>query len=243
MDLKELESGVNPATHWYYQSKKIPLCNYAASIATKKKLVVDVGAGSGFFSEALQKIMPDKIAQIIQVDTAYTPTQLAESNAVNCIKQHQLPDTMGNALVLLMDVLEHLEDDLGMLLAIKSKSVSEHENYFFITVPAFESIWSDHDVYLEHYRRYTKKSLTRLLNKAGFKITRTYYLYGSLFPWVFLKRKLARAFTSKNHTPQSDMKPLPAWLNSLLLKYSTLEMMITKYNRFFGLTCVAEGSF
>ena len=33
MDLKELENGVNPDTHWYYQSKKLPLLRFSEQLA------------------------------------------------------------------------------------------------------------------------------------------------------------------------------------------------------------------
>ena len=45
MDLKELENGVNPNIHWYYQSKKIPLFDYTQkALRSAQGLdIVDVG--------------------------------------------------------------------------------------------------------------------------------------------------------------------------------------------------------
>ena len=97
------------------------------------------------------------------------------------------------------------------------------------------SVWSSHDTYLGHYRRYTRQTLTRLLMQAGFQPTRVYYLYGGFFPLVYLKRKLRKA------VHDTDLQNHPVWINRMLLQYHTLEMRIARFNTFFGLTCVAEG--
>jgi len=245
MDIKELESGVDPSTHWYYQSKKIPMLRFIDSIKKDddKFNLIDIGAGSGFFSYEINAYCPENIVKTMLVDTGYSTSEIATSKNALIQKQHELPESLQNSVVLMMDVLEHLEDDLQMLKNIKRNARAGKENHFFITVPAFQSVWSAHDVYLEHYRRYSKTSLLHVLNEASFKTDRIYYLYGSLFPLVFLKRKMGNPFSPKNKPIVSDMKPLPNWLNKLLLKYSQIEMMFTKYNSWFGLTCVAEGRF
>ena len=137
-----------------------------------------------------------------------------------------------------MDVLEHIEDDIAMLQSIKKNCVGDN-NYFFITVPAFESLWSGHDDYLGHYRRYRIASLKRALAAADFKVTNSYYLYGSLFPLVWTIRKISNLF--KKGAAQSDMKPSSALINALLLKFNAAEMRIAKNNKLFGVSCVAQG--
>ncbi len=243
MDIKELESGVDPHTHWYYQSKKQPLLRFVSSLQADALHLIDVGAGSGFFSLELQHCFPQTFSQISLVDTAYTEEEISRSGGEPVKKQHELPVKIEQSLVLMMDVLEHLENDTRMLTQIKARASADTPNHFFITVPAFKSVWSAHDVYLGHYRRYTKSSLKKVLLDNGFIVDKIYYLYGTLFPLVFLKRKLSAFFASDNASPQSDMKQLPSWLNALSLKYSSLEMVFTKYNTWFGLTCVAEGRF
>jgi hypothetical protein len=244
MDLKELESGVDPFTHWYYQSKKIPLLNYVDQMIRQMPAfnLIDIGAGSGFFSEELIRHCPNHIAEARLVDTGYSTLEINEAANHRLKKQLHLPEQISNSLLLLMDVLEHVPDDLDMLKQIKHQTVSGSNNQFFITVPAFESIWSAHDEYLGHYRRYTRQSLTSLLNNAGFQVNRVYYLYGTLYPLVYIKRKLNGLLSDKKALPQSDMKPLPTWLNRALLNYCQFEMQYTTRNSSFGLTCVAEGS-
>ena len=82
MDLKELESGVDPKVHWYYQSKKVPLFRYFKKVAaaTDRPLnVIDFGSGSGFFAYELYEAFPDQIAQVLLIDIGYTEEELAST--------------------------------------------------------------------------------------------------------------------------------------------------------------------
>ena len=122
MDLKELESGVNPEVHWYYQSKMVPLVNYTRKVlaTTQQVTVVDVGSGSGFFAISLEKKFGDQIKKVYLVDINYTPEEIAATKGAKIEKVLSIPSRIENGLVILMDVLEHLEDDLKMLTEIKA---------------------------------------------------------------------------------------------------------------------------
>lgn len=237
MDLKELELGIDPNKHWYYQSKLIPLVNYYKQIQQNGiNQLIDIGAGSGFFSNALFERNTDKITNVQWIDTGYSELEMKESAASIINKHHSIEEHVSNSLLIMMDVLEHIEDDANFLKSIKEKC--DINNHFFVTVPAFKSIWSGHDEYLDHFRRYTISSLRNVLESQSFQVDKIYYIYGSLFPAVWLKRKLL----FKNNTqPKSDMQVLPNFINSFLKNYSGLEMKVSKLNSFFGLTCVAEG--
>lgn len=239
MDLKELENGINPDIHWYYQSKKLPLFTYTKKTLKKADplTIVDVGSGSGFFALEIEKHFPGQIRKVYMVDIGYTELEMAETKGKKVEKTHFIPEKIENSLVILMDVLEHLEDDLAMLQSIK-KAASGGNNYFFITVPAFTSLWSGHDNYLGHYRRYKIATLRSVLQKAGFNTTNTYYLYGSLFPMVWAARKLDNL---KKKEATSNMRPFNSLTNSVLLGLTSAEMKIASANKLCGVTCVAEG--
>lgn len=240
MDLKELESNVDQDVHWYYQSKKLPLFDYAKKMIKKtgqKITVIDVGSGSGFFAIALKNRFPDDIAKVYLVDIGYSQEEMDATKGKDIEKVHRIPDNIQNGLVILMDVLEHLEDDLKMLQDIKAACTGDN-NYFFITVPAFMSLWSGHDVYLGHYRRYKIPMLKDVLNKAHFFTTNSYYLYGGLFPMVYAVRKLDNL---RKKEAQSNMKPFNSLTNSILKAFCSAEMKIASANKVFGITCVAEG--
>lgn len=238
MDLKELEQGVDPKTHWYYQSKKLPLLRFVKSVAQQqnsKITLIDVGSGSGFFMYELMDAIPDKIEKVWLVDIGYSDAEIAETKNKIIEKNKTLPSQIQNGVYVMMDVLEHLPDDKAMLLDIK-KSCSGN-NYFFITVPAFQSLWSGHDVYLEHFRRYRIATLRNVLSEAGFNTNITYYIYNSIFPLVWLVRKIS----NKTYKPKTSLKPIHPMLNAGLKTFHTIENGLGKWNKLFGVTCVAEG--
>ncbi|MCC3154074.1 class I SAM-dependent methyltransferase [Hymenobacter sp. BT770] len=239
MDLKELENGVNPDVHWYYQSKKLPLFNYAKQLVGRGKplTIVDVGAGSGFFALELEKHYGEAIAKVYLVDIGYSAAEIAATQGRKIEKVLAIPPVIENGLVLLMDVLEHLPDDLAMLQSIKAACVGE-ENHFFITVPAFRSLWSGHDVFLGHYRRYRIPMLRGVLTKANFRSIKNYYLYGSLFPLIWAVRQLSNL---RQQDAASNMRPASPAVNRVLLGLTSAEMKLTTANKLFGVTCVAEG--
>ena len=239
MDLKELENGVNPEVHWYYQSKILPLIAYTRKLlkSGKQLTIVDVGSGSGFFAISLEKKFPDQIRKVYLVDINYTSEEIAATANTKIEKTLRIPDKIEDSLVILMDVLEHLEDDLKMLQEIKANA-SGTSNNFFITVPAFYSLWSGHDVYLGHYRRYKIATLNSVLQKAKYNIENTYYLYGSLFPMVWVARKLDNL---KKKKATSNMAPFNPLVNKILLGITSAEMAVSAANKIFGVTCVSQG--
>ena len=239
MDLKELESGVNPDVHWYYQSKKVPLVDYTRKLLSTIDglTIVDVGSGSGFFALLLERQFADRIKKVYLVDINYTPEEIAATRGLKIEKTLRIPDQIEKGLVIMMDVLEHLDDDLAMLKSIKKNAVGK-DNHFFITVPAFQSLWSGHDVYLGHYRRYRIKTLRAVLNKADYAVQRCFYLYGTLFPAAWLIRKL-HSLSKKE--ADSNMKPSGALVNAMLLHYNSAEMKVAPLNKVWGITCAASG--
>ncbi|MBD3231372.1 methyltransferase domain-containing protein [Candidatus Dependentiae bacterium] len=71
-------------------------------------------------------------------------------------------------MVVAFDVLEHIKNDH---LAVKEITrVLKKGVIFIFTVSALNFLYSHHDKFLEHYRRYDKDSLKKLLNDFNFKL-------------------------------------------------------------------------
>ena len=87
-------------------------------------------------------------------------------------------------LITLFDVLEHIENDHNALLHLNK--LLKNQQFILLTVPAFNFLWSDHDDALSHYRRYTKKTLSLVLENSGFKIIRISYFMTWIFPFIGL---------------------------------------------------------
>ncbi len=123
--------------------------------------------------------------------------------------------------IFMLDVLEHLDKDteslavVGQLLAEKGKVL--------ITVPAFQFLWSSHDDFVHHKRRYTKKSLTKSINDAGLTIDYVGYFNSFLFPLAIVQRFTYKIFsiTSKSH-----IKLPPKLLNMVMQHIFSFESRI-----------------
>jgi hypothetical protein len=51
-----------------------------------------------------------------------------------------------------------------------------------VTVPAYQWLWSGHDEINHHHRRYTRRSLVRVAEQAGWELVRTTYFNSLLLP-------------------------------------------------------------
>jgi predicted TPR repeat methyltransferase len=181
MDVKEETIlGERIGSHWYYKSKADALLHLLRD--TDFSEILDVGAGSGFFS----KIMLEKTRaqRACCVDINY-PSQYDDVVAGKPLVFRSSCEKTSADLVLLMDVLEHVDDDVQLLSTYVDKAPSGA--YFAITVPAFPFLWSSHDVFLEHKRRYTKESLIRVVERSGLVVDTCCYFFGLVFPLALLR--------------------------------------------------------
>ena len=113
-------------------------------------------------------------------------------------------------LVVALDVLEHLDDDRASLAALQKQLKTD--GHLVVTVPAYQFLWSNHDVVHHHKRRYRMAPLKDLLETSGFELLRVSYFNTLLFPAVFTVR-IAKKFIGD----RSSDDALPReWLNSAL---------------------------
>jgi len=226
MDLKELNL-VNPNTHWYYQAKLLAIKNQFNKFSSSPREICDVGAGSGFFSLAIANI--DKGDRVTCVDPNYISEESRSNDAIKFVKKISSEEIKKTSVFLFIDVLDHVEDDL-LLLNDYLKN-GKPGALVLISVPAFKSLWSYHDEYLEHFRRYTLSELEKVCKEADLEILYSRYLFGFLFPAVWLIRKI-----KLNKTQKSEMRPQHKLVNYILMWIEKLEHSSLHRNKFVGLS-------
>ncbi|HEY3045464.1 MAG TPA: class I SAM-dependent methyltransferase [Vicinamibacterales bacterium] len=235
MDLKEAGLlGPDGHRHWYYASKSRALLRCLAGRQPAR--ILDVGAGSGLFSKMLLHRTTAKSA--ICVDSAYSEDWSETASGKPIAFRRSSP--VGDAdVVLLMDVLEHVDDDVGLLKAYAA--TARPGTRFVVSVPAFRWLWSRHDEFLEHRRRYTLRQLQRVLSDAGLSPIAGFYFFGALLPAVAISRLSQRLFGA-GQKPKSDLRRHHPVTNGILTAVCLAECAIARHNRAFGLTAfgVAE---
>jgi SAM-dependent methyltransferase len=175
-------------------------------------VVFDIGGGNGFVSLGLQRAGWDAV--VVEPGLAgATNAQQRGLLHVICstfedagFRQHTLP------AVGMFDVLEHVEDDQGFLRALHDAIIPGGR--FYLTVPAYQWLWSAEDTYAGHFRRYTLPSLTLTLDQAGFDVEFGSYMFSMLPLPIFLRRSLPyllglkEATTSQSATKDHAIRAL-----------------------------------
>jgi len=224
MDLLEDGNAIDRG-HWYYRHKYLVIKRAIEQVNKNSFTLSDIGAGSAIFSQQVFEKYPDN--KFYAIDINYSEEQLSCSSGNFTYTRVLVPAD----IYLLNDVLEHIENPRELLESIHKLSQSDYT--LIVTVPAHKILWSSHDVFLGHYRRYTKSNLLKYFqNEARYRVLDSHYLYQTLFPLAFFAKKLKR---SKS---KSQLKTHNAVINFILNKILVLETYLNL--RFpFGVSLVA----
>lgn len=226
MDLKEEDIlGADIGRHWYYRSKAAALRRAVAGLAPRRLL--DIGAGSGFFSRHL--LAETAAESALCVDIGY-PADRDDSVAGKPVLYRRDTGPTDCDLVLMMDVLEHVDDDRGLVRHYAAKVPPGA--HFLVTVPAFAFLWSGHDIFLEHKRRYRLPEIEAAMRDAGLEIVRGAYYFGFIFPLAAAVRLADRNTTE----PRSSLKKHGALANGVLTAACAIELPLFPINRLAGLS-------
>jgi len=99
-------------------------------------------------------------------------------------------------LVCAFDVIEHVEDDKKAVNELYR--VCKSDGIVFITVPAFMSLWSEHDEVNHHYRRYIMRQIKNLFSDTQGNIIYNSYFNSILFLPILLFRLISRILPKKS---------------------------------------------
>jgi SAM-dependent methyltransferase len=172
--------------------------------------ILEMGAGTGSNIALLQRYGS---VDAVEPDDPARAFAIARTGVA--IKGGLLPDGVdlddgAYDMIAMLDVLEHIPDDLGALIALRPKLAAGGR--ILVTVPAGPGLWSAHDVAHHHHRRYTTSSLTGVFEKAGYRARHVTHFNSLLFPLVVAARALGKL--TKREGGDDAMPPRP--LNALL---------------------------
>ena len=145
--------------------------------------VLDVGCGDGFTTTELFKTV--QIKSVTGIDINFTNQQVEELNAfrgkIKYLNDYLYLKCGYYQLILLLDVLEHIVDDKSFTADIADKYLADN-GYMLITAPAFHFLFSSHDKFLKHHRRYNRKEIVDLAKYAKLQCLASGYFFLSLLP-------------------------------------------------------------
>lgn len=138
-------------------------------------------------------------------------------------------------LVCLLDVLEHIEDDVNAL--VTAGRLLKPSGRLLVTVPAYNWLWSSHDDAHLHKRRYTKALLQSKAMAANLSIVRVGYFCMLMFPIIAAVRSIMNLL---GKTGGSDATLPCRWLNAILSEVFAFESHFLRGRFFpFGSSVVA----
>lgn len=208
----------------------------------KGKVILDIGCGDIFVVEALSDFLPK--STFYAVDIAFTDETIAYYSDKLKGKPIKLYRSMEDAakdmgdkkvsLVTLLDVIEHIEEDVKFMKELHANPLITKETEVLITVPAYQNLFCSHDTFLGHYRRYTNQMLREHLSKAGFSDVKIGYFFFSLI----LPRYLQVQKEKKGNT-QERSTDLVDWDGSAFKTWAIKTILLSDY--YAGKICRAIG--
>lgn len=169
-----------------------------AKLKGSKSIVLDIGSGDGFVVQSLAACHPE--IQFIGVDSAFDaslpekfnlPDSPPNCNIYSSIDRLSAPaDSVG--MVLFLDVIEHVKDDVRFLSTILKHRLIQKDAWILLSVPAFQSLFSSHDVILHHYRRYDEENLLQVARSADIQVHRSGYFFFSLLLLRYLSKRIEK---------------------------------------------------
>jgi SAM-dependent methyltransferase len=170
--------------HWWYRARRRIVSDVITRFVAPPAgaHIAEIGCGTGSNLPVLEKF-----GTLIGVEPDAPAREWAAKRSNATIMEGRLPSGLPLAdasldLAVMLDVLEHVDDDVAALKAVASKLKPGAR--FLLTVPALPILWSPHDEEHHHKRRYTASSLRAVLNKAGMKIEMMSYFNTLLFPMI-----------------------------------------------------------
>ena len=150
--------------------------------------IFDIGGGNGFVAKGLL------IAglEVVLVEPGPAGAMNAKKRGVPhviCATTHTAKFKPGTIPAIgVFDVVEHIEDDIGFLNHLWELLIPG--GMLYLTVPAYQLLWSQEDVEGGHFRRYTLSNLKKKILHSGFDISYSSYIFSYLPLFVFLLRTL-----------------------------------------------------
>jgi SAM-dependent methyltransferase len=179
--------------HWWFVARRRIMRQIVREVLppSRDTTVLDVGCGTGGNIAALAEdyrcVGIDTSAEAVALATQRFPRAEFVCGQAPEYVASLMPDVR---MVLLMDVLEHVPDDVGLLGSLARAAAPG--TYFLITVPADPRLWSGHDVAFGHYRRYEPQGLRGVWSNLPLELCFTSFFNARLYPLVKLVRTLNR---------------------------------------------------
>lgn len=210
--------------NWWFVARRNTLMLLLKD-APKDAKILDIGCAGG---PLLTDLVADGFTKTYGLDFSEKAVLLCAKRGLKNVDQMDAhyPNFEPNFfdIIIASDSLEHLQNDL---IALENwNKILKKGGKLIVFVPAYQFLWSSHDVINQHFRRYTKKNLVNKIESFSFEvIQKGYWNFAMFFP-TFIIRLLERLLPKKQNNGQISDSNSP--LNPFLIAYLKLENKLFK---------------
>ena len=225
--------------HWWFVARRDVIQSFIKmqmpQSSTGKVLEIGCGVGGnvGLLSQSGQYRGIDMHKPAIDYCSEKYPQFEFQCTRVEDIPQEFNSNKFDSIYIL--DVLEHIDDQVAILKS--AQNYLTQSGKILVTVPAFEFLWSPHDEFVHHVRRYTKAGLKKVLEDSGYKVERISYFNSILFPLALIQRLGMRLLNRKLSTHLSTPPAIVNWLFKVI--FAQEAWILKRTNLPVGLSIIA----
>lgn len=224
-------------SHWWFVSRRAIIATVIATLGLPTEArILDVGSGTGG-----NLAMLSRFGSVTGIEADDMALSLCASRKSAIVLKGSLPDDLPDFterfdLIIMLDVLEHIDDDLATLKTLER--LLSPTGVLIVTVPAFPFLWSDHDVQHHHKRRYKCSTLKQIFKKSSLRVCHMTYYNTWLFPVIAIVRFFRRFYPSKV-TGKDIRVPSPLINKILKVLFSSEKHLVSQLTLPFGTSILA----
>lgn len=212
-------------THWWWRSREDLIVEVLrdCGLSGRRSTILDVGCGDGLFFDRLSEF---GVVEGVEPDVSLLHDKGPHRRDIytvpfdNAFRPGHTYD-----VILMLDVLEHLRDPESALK--HALTLLAPGGTFVATLPAFNALWTSHDVINQHVTRYDRATFRTLAAAAGLRIDTARYFFHWVAPVKLAAHVVEGVRPDKRVVPRLPRVPRPA-INQLLYKFTRLEQRLLR---------------
>jgi SAM-dependent methyltransferase len=218
--------------NWWYRARRDLLSGLLIKCARRFDSTLDAGCGTGSNYDVLRRFS-DRVYGLDMSDAALQ--YCSGKGYAKCFNAtvREFKSEQEFDLIMLMDVIEHIDDDLA---ALKNMAgMLRSDGLMVVSVPAYDILWNSNDYFSHHKRRYTPRRFRSSIEGSGLKVLRMFGWNRMLFLPTLLYYRIFGPGEMKN-----NLEAIPSFMNGILYALlKTENFLLSDRNVFPGVSLVA----
>ena len=211
--------------HWWWRSREDLIVETlrACGLSGRRSAILDIGCGDGLFFDRLSEF---GVVEGVEPDVLLLHDDGPHRRSIYAVPfDDAFRPGRAYDVILMLDVLEHLHNPESALK--HALTLLAQGGTFIATLPAFNALWTSHDVINQHVTRYDRASFRKLASAAGLRIARAQYFFHWVAPVKLAAHVVESVGVGKHTAPRLPRVP-PHAINQLLYKLTRLEQRLLR---------------